>query len=106
MNMAVYSPMSDEDRTEAALKGKTAPRLTPADIDAAIVDTKFHRLPDSQITVCVLTLVNGTKLLGYNYGSVSAENHDWGIGAVEAKKMAREKVWELEGYLLRQKMYE
>jgi hypothetical protein len=76
-------------------------RLTPADIDAVIVDRKFHRLPDSTITVCVLTLKNGAKEIGYNFGSINPAGFSAAMGEDEAYKMAREKVWALEGYLLR-----
>ena len=53
--------------------GAVAPRLTPAMIDAAIVGTTYHRLPDCYATVCRLALANGHVVYGISPGPVSAE---------------------------------
>ena len=45
-------------------KGLTAPCLTPADIDAAIVKKQFHVFERSCLTVCCLTLQNGFTVTG------------------------------------------
>ncbi|QNK69206.1 Gp49 family protein [Variovorax sp. PAMC26660] len=82
-----------------------ARRLTPADIDGAIVDRRFHRLPETAITICELTLRNGAKVLGHNYGSIDPTKQDWAQGEAAAFALAREKVWELEGYLLRERLH-
>lgn len=81
-------------------------RVTPADIDAAIVREQYQSLEDTTITICLLTLRNGAKVLGYNYGAIDPEQQDWDIGQAEARKMAVEKIWELEGYLLREKLHQ
>ena len=78
-----------------------APRLTPADIDAAIENEEYHIFPYSTVTVCMLTLRNGAKVLGHNYGAIDSARQDWKMGYREARAMAVEKVWELEGYALR-----
>lgn len=80
--------------------------LTPDHIESVIVGTNFHPLPKTQVTICELTLVNGTKVLGYNYGSIDPARQNWTMGQENAEAMAREKVWELEGYLLRQRIHE
>ncbi|MGJ7605468.1 Gp49 family protein [Variovorax sp. LT1R20] len=80
-------------------------RLTPADIDGTIVDRRFHKLPDTSITICELTLRNGAKVLGHNYGSIDPTKQDWAQGEAAAFALAREKVWELEGYLLRERLH-
>lgn len=80
----------------------TGPRLTPSHIDALIVNEAFHVFPNSTVTVCMLTLRNGAKVLGHNYGSIDPTQQDWTVGCREARAMAVEKVWELEGYLLRE----
>lgn len=81
-----------------------ARQLSPADIDGAIVDRRFHKLPDTSITICELTLRNGSKVLGHNYGSIDPTKQDWAQGEAAAFVLAREKVWELEGYLLRERL--
>lgn len=86
-------------------KGLTAPRLNPAHIDAMIVGEEFHLFPSSKKTICQLTLLNGFTVTG-EAGVVSPENFDPEIGRDVARKNAREKIWQLEGYLLKQRLYE
>jgi len=81
-------------------KGLTAPRLTPDHIDEQIRSFAFHVFPGSRTTVCMLTLRNGFELIGES-SCVSAENFDEGIGQKIAFNNARDKIWILEGYLLR-----
>lgn len=90
------------DKLEA--KTSAAPRLTPDRIEAAIKDEQYHVFEGTTVTVCMLTLRNGAKVIGHNYGSIDPAQQDWTIGKIEAREMAVEKVWELEGYLLRQRI--
>jgi hypothetical protein len=78
--------------------------LTPADINAAIVREIDYAFPNTTVTVCLLTLRNGAKVIGHNYGAIDPSRHSAVIGRLEARKMAVEKVWELEGYLLRERL--
>lgn len=87
------------------LKGLTAPRLTPAYIDSCIASSVYHIFENTQLTVCVLTLKNGFTVTGES-ACASPENFDVEIGQNIAKTNAREKIWQLEGYLLKQKLYE
>lgn len=120
--------MSDQEiEKEIQAKGKTAPRLTPADIDAAImsehyftaldgVDGRVEHFPrsirsyDAESTValacltfCVLVLRNGFTMTGES-ACASPENFDAEIGRKVAREKAREKIWGLEGYLLRDRL--
>lgn len=90
---------------EIQAKNLNAPRLTPADIDAAIVGKSFHVFPGTTVTVCCLTLVNGFNVIGYS-AAASIENFDLEIGQKIAFENARQKVWPLEGYLLKQRLYQ
>ena len=85
-------------------KGLNAPRLTPALIDETIEKESYHRLTDV-LTVCVLTLRNGFTVTGES-ACVSPENYNEEIGNKIARENARDKIWVLEGYLLKQKLYE
>ena len=85
-------------------KGLIAPRLTPVLIDETIVDESYHRLTDV-LTVCVLTLRNGFTVTGES-ACASPENYNEEIGNKIARENARDKIWVLEGYLLKQKLYE
>ena len=97
----------NEQATEAAIvaAGKTAPRLTPSDIDAAIVAEQYHVFEGTTLTVCMLTLRNGFNVTGES-AAASPANFDKAIGQKIAKDNARNKIWALEGYLLKQKLYE
>ena len=91
--------------TEAMLqeKGLNAPRLSPSIISSKIVKEEFHQLTDV-LTVCVLTLENGFNVTGES-ACASPENFDSEIGNKVAKENAVEKIWLLEGYLLKEKLY-
>lgn len=80
----------------------TPVRVTPERIEQVIENTDFYVFPETTVTVCLLTLKNGAKVVGHNYGAIDATRQDWATGRFEARAMAVEKVWELEGYLLRQ----
>ena len=96
-----------ENEIEQAIQDarKTAPRLTPADIDAAIVSEQYYNFPGTTLTVCCLTLRNGYNVTGES-AAVSPENFDAVIGKNVARAEARDKIWMLEGYLLRQRLFE
>ncbi len=99
------TPDSTEAGVEQAIQaaGKTAPRITPADIDAAIVREQFHQFPNTTTIVCLLTLRNGFTVTGES-ACASPENFDQAIGEGIARRNARDKIWSLEGYLLKQRL--
>lgn len=116
---------------EIKAKGLSAPRLTPADIDATIVSEHYftaaqgHRqaiedatddaggcIPShtnpgalSLLTFCVLVLRNGFTVTGES-ACASPENFNVEIGRKIARDNARGKIWLLEGYLLRTRLHE
>jgi hypothetical protein len=53
--------------------------------------------------VCCLTLKNGFTVTGES-ACASPENFDAELGRKIAFKNAREKIWQLEGYLLKEKL--
>ena len=85
--------------------GLTAPRLRPEDIDKVIVSATYTQLPSGKVMVCELTLINGYTVRGES-ACVSHENFNVQIGEEISFKNAREKVWELEGYLLQQRLHD
>lgn len=93
----------NEIETEIQEKGLNAPRLTPALIDAAIAKEQYHVFPDSQLTVCCLTLQNGFNVVGES-ACASPENFNAEMGQKIAREKAREKIWALEGYLLKERL--
>jgi hypothetical protein len=123
----IQSPRTDDDAIEQEIraKGKTAPRVTPGDIEANIkechyftaldgVDGHFRGGPEAQacdgqalglLTFCVLVLRNGFTVTGES-ACASPENFDAEIGRQIARQNAEQKVWPLEGYLLKQRLSE
>lgn len=106
-------------------KGLTAPRVTLERINSVIameVYTTGDKLLDisapilcqpgytgytqalSCLTLCVLVLKNGFKVVG-DSSSVSLENFDAELGRKIARQKAIDKVWMLEGYLLKEKLH-
>lgn len=98
--------MNTEAETEAMIqeKGKTAPRLTPDSINAVIKSAAYFVFPGTTLTVCALTLENGFIVTGES-AAASQANFDPEIGQKIAHENARQKVWALEGYLLRERLH-
>ena len=103
-------------------KGLNAPRLTPEIIDSKIVGVEYILTRDvckrdngveifdapeplQTLTFCILTLENGFTVTGES-ACASPENFDAEIGKKIAYQNAREKIWLLEGYLLKQRLKE
>jgi hypothetical protein len=85
-------------------KGLNAPRITPAGIVAAIVGETFTVLPSGKVMVCELTLRNGFTVRGES-ATVSKANFNNEIGQRISRENAQSKVWELEGYLLQERLF-
>jgi len=116
----VQSPRTDDAGIEAEIqsKGKIAPRITPADIEANIasehyftasqavsyVSGKTPPAPLDLLTFCVLVLRNGFTVTGES-ACASPENFDAEIGRKIARANAVSKVWPLMGYLLKDMLY-
>lgn len=120
--------MTDQSiEREIQAKGKTAPRITPADIEANIASEHYFTardgrrgalheetyvgreqpqernadlLPLELLTFCVLVLRNGFTVTGES-ACASPENFDAEIGRWIARQNAVQKIWPLMGYELR-----
>ena len=98
---------------EIKAKGLTAPRITPADIEANIAGEHYFTAGDaagyptdaalSLLTFCVLVLRNGFTVTGES-ACASPENFDAEIGKKIARSNAVAKIWPLMGYELRCKL--
>lgn len=100
--------MSDhETQIEAAIQeaGKTAPRITPDMLDVEIAAEDYHVFPTTCLTICALTLRNGFTVTGES-ACASPENFDPEIGRTVARKNAREKLWPLLGFRLKDRLAE
>ena len=89
---------------EIQSKNLNAPRLTPEIIESKIKKCEFHKLTEV-LTVCVITLENDFTVTGES-ACASPKNFDKELGEKISKKNAVDKIWMLEGYLLKQKLFE
>lgn len=89
--------------TEIQAKGLNAPRISPEKIDAVILDEDYHVFSGTTLTVCCLKLRNGFTVTGES-AAASPENFDIDLGRKIARSNARDKIWALEGYALREKL--
>lgn len=110
---------------EIQAKGLTAPRVTPADLQANIVSEHYFTAGDGfagaasltveaggtieppeqldLLTFCVLILQNGFTVTGES-ACASPENFDAELGRKIARQNAEQKIWPLMGYELRSKL--
>lgn len=92
---------------EIQANGLTAPRVTPADIDANIADIEIvkHITKSGKVLRwAVITTQNGFAVVGKPSASVSVENDNEEVGAKVATANSREEMWPLMGYELQSKL--
>lgn len=123
----IESPRTDDASIEAEIvaKGLTAPRVTPADIEANIVSAVYFTANEGMrgteaslntfaetgskydypelklLTFCVLVLRNGFTVTGES-ACASPENFDAELGRKIARANAVNKIWPLMGYALKE----
>lgn len=127
----IQSPRTDDTAIEQEIKAKglTAPRVTPADIADNIAKCYYFTASDgvfgnesgysnapahddseawkplSLLTFCVLVLKNGFTVTGES-ACASPENFDAEIGRKIAYENAKQKIWPLMGYELKERLYQ
>ena len=84
--------------------GKTAPRLTPQFILDQIRSTQYHIFPDTTVTICCLTLLNGYNVVGHS-ACISPSNFNVEIGMKVARENTVKEIWALEGYLMKEMLH-
>lgn len=105
----VESPRTDDNAIEQEIKAKglTAPRVTPADIAANIKQVEFTRTVTAGGQVlrwCVITTSSGFAVTGRPSVAVSPENDDAEIGERVAFENAKQELWPLMGYALKERL--
>lgn len=81
-------------------KGLTALRVTSDRVDSVIIGEDYYVFPGTTVTVAILKLKNGFAVTGES-ACASPENFDAELGRKIARAQARDKIWALEGYSLR-----
>lgn len=80
-------------------------KLTMGEILDTVAKADYWRLGETTTTVCQLTLKNGYSVTGTS-ACIDPLEFNRTIGEKVAWDNALEKVWELEGYLLKQRRFE
>lgn len=94
-------PNLTHDEAKAVVATKTAPRVTEESIKARIKDVKYEYR--EQLTICIIIMVNGFMVVGVS-APASPANYDQKVGDRYAYDNAFKQLWQLEGYLLREKL--
>ena len=110
----------EQIENEIQAKGKTAARVTPADIEANIDFEWYFTASDGVkganngdtdhspelllLTFCVLVLRNGFTVTGES-ACASPENFDAEIGRKIARQNAVQKIWPLLGFALKERLH-
>jgi len=81
------------------------PKVTPQHIESIIISEDYYVFPGTTSTSCLLTLKNGFTVHGQS-ACAHPDNFDKEIGQKYARENAFDKIWILEGYLLKQRLYE
>lgn len=95
----------DDIAAEMRARGLTAPAVTRESIDAKIKGQQYYHFTGTTVTVCLLTLENGFTVVGES-ACASPENFREDLGRRLAYDDAKDKIWKLEGYLLREKLHQ
>lgn len=107
--------MSDQEQKVEAIivsAGLTAPRLTPPMIDQLMEGVTYstHVVPGTATTVAYAVAPSGFVLCIGESACASPENFNPALGIeiaiTKARTMARDKLWEFEGYRLKQALHE
>ena len=133
INTEVYMSTTDESiEQEIQARGLTAPRITPADIEANIASEHYFTAFDGVVgaaakvktsaplamveydekvepslnllTFCVMVLKNGFTVTGES-ACASPENFDAEVGRKIARQNAAQKIWPLLGFALKERLH-
>ena len=77
-------------------------KLTEEYIKSKVKNAEYTKLGNKTV-ICLITLGNNFEIVGAG-SCVDEKNFDFEVGAKIAFDKALDKVWELEGYLLQEKL--
>lgn len=84
--------------------GVKFPRVTPDKVNSVIHNVTYTVLPSGKTMICEVTLVNGFTVTGKS-SVVSKENFIEEIGRKVSFERAVQSIYELEGYILAERLY-
>lgn len=94
------------DQQAAELQAsRNFPTVTKESIETKIERTNFTTFIGNTLTIAVITLKNGFTVVGTS-ACAAPENYNQALGEKYAYDDAFKKIWSLEGYLLRETIYQ
>lgn len=96
-------PRMTLEQAQAKVGTLTYPKVTRESIEAKIKNVRH--LHSDTLTICVITMNNGFNVVGKS-APASPENFDVAIGERYAYEDAFRGLWQLEGYLLCEMLYQ
>lgn len=101
-------PAKTLDEVKAIVALKPFPRVTEESIKAKITMVTYDRPRDPAgqelgLTVCTIAMQNGFFVVGIT-APADPRNYDRDVGERYAYENAFKQLWQLEGYLLREKL--
>lgn len=95
--------MNDIELNNRLENSPSARRVTPQRLEDVIANEIYFE--HSTLTICVLELSNGFFVTGES-ACADPANYDADVGKKIARDNAKNKIWALEGYLLKQSIAE
>jgi len=106
------TPEEHQIETRIANLGLNAPRITPQRIDALMqaVTYSTHHVPGTTTVLATALMPSGFSLVTAESACASPENFNVTLGIeiaiAKAERLARDELWKLEGYRLKQTLHE
>ncbi len=96
-------PTMSLEQAQEKIGTLTFPKVTKESMEARIRETNyfFH----GTLTICLITMVNGFNVIGKS-APASPQNFDQEVGKRYAYEDAFRSIWQLEGYLLCETLYQ
>lgn len=94
-------PIMSLEEAKQVVSTKTAPRVTEEGIKAKIKAVDYNIW--DKLTVCIITMQSDFMVVGVS-APASPSNYDPEVGKRYAYDNAFKQLWQLEGYLLREKL--
>jgi hypothetical protein len=78
-------------------------KITNSQVESLIAREEYWHVPNTATVVCALILSNGYTVTG-EASAADPDAFDEELGRYFAKEKARERIWRLEAYLLRERL--
>ena len=96
--------MSQDEKEHRLRNRPSQHHITPEHIDSVIESVRYIHT-EATLTLAIVVLQNGYEVIGQS-ACADPKNFDAALGQQLALEDAKKKVWPLEAYLLKQRLWE